>query len=89
VRIEADFAAGKVYEIREDTGETIGERSVNEQDRQASIFDGTPPPTAEQQKAAEHAELEKRADAILDNAGDGKLTKRGRRKVAKHGAPAR
>lgn len=42
VRVEADFEAKKVFEIREDTGEVIGERDVNEQDRQASIFELTP-----------------------------------------------
>jgi hypothetical protein len=42
VRVEADFEAGKVYEIREDTGEVVGERPVTEQDRQVSIFNAPP-----------------------------------------------
>lgn len=42
VRIEADYKAGKVYEIREDTGEVVAERAVNEQDRQAPLFAAQP-----------------------------------------------
>ena len=42
VRVEADYKAGRVYEIREDTGEVIGERPVNETDRQAPLFDAQP-----------------------------------------------
>jgi hypothetical protein len=81
VRVEADFRAGKVYEIREDTGEIVGERAVNEQDRQASIFEAGPraraePPTAEERAAAERAELEREADGLLANAGAGELAKK-------------
>ena len=43
VKVEADYKAGRVYEIREDTGEVIGERAVNETDRQAPLFDAPPP----------------------------------------------
>lgn len=83
VRIEADFAAGKVFEIREDTGEVIGERPVNETDRQSSIFDAQPRSigdvvqkvvTDAERKVAERAELERQGDELLDNAGDGALT---------------
>jgi hypothetical protein len=42
VRVEADFRQGRVYEIREDTGEVVGERPLTEQDRQGSIFDAPP-----------------------------------------------
>ncbi len=42
VRVEADYKAGRVFEIREDTGEVIGERPVNETDRQAPLFDAPP-----------------------------------------------
>ena len=92
VRVEADFRAGKVYEIREDTGEIVGERPVTEQDRQATIFDAAPKAigdvlqatvakvnevlTAEEKKAAERAELVRQADGILENAGAGELTKK-------------
>jgi hypothetical protein len=82
VRVEADFKEGKVFEIREDTGEIIAERPVNEQDRQAQLFDGKPrasselPPTAEEKKAAERAEIEQKADELLKNAGAGDLTKK-------------
>ena len=78
VRVEADFRAGKVFEIREDTGEVIGERPVNQQDRQASIFDATALAanevlTADQRKAAERDDLEREADELLENAGAGAL----------------
>ena len=76
VRVEADFREGKVYEIREDSGEVVGERAVTEHDRQASIFDA-PPPTDE-----DRAELKEQADAILENAGASALTKKGRGKRA-------
>lgn len=83
VRVEADYEAKKVFEIREDSGEVIGERDLNEQDRQASIFDLTPtdarparpgePTLEEKAKAVERAALEKDADGILANAGDGAM----------------
>ena len=71
VRVEADFQAGKVFEIREDTGEVVGERPVNVGDRQTSILDAIP--TADE---AERAEVERQADALLQNAGDSELTEK-------------
>lgn len=47
VRVEADYKQGRVFEIREDTGEVIGERPVNETDRQAPLFDAAPPEKGE------------------------------------------
>jgi hypothetical protein len=52
VRVEADFRAGKVFEIREDTGEIVAERAVNEQDRQSDLFGGSPRGGNEQEKDA-------------------------------------
>jgi hypothetical protein len=42
VRVEADYEENVVREIREDTGETVSTRPVNEQDRQATLFPGGP-----------------------------------------------
>ncbi len=70
VRIEADYAEDRMYEIREDTLDTVGVRPLTEQDRQARLF-----PAEDAQKTAEAV-----ADAILENAGAGEPVKRTRKK---------
>jgi hypothetical protein len=52
VRVEADYRVGKVFEIREDTGEVVAERPVNEQDKQTTLFGAAPRATAEKLQAA-------------------------------------
>lgn len=42
VRVEADYRVGKVFEIREDTGEVVAERPVTEQDKQTTLFSAAP-----------------------------------------------
>ena len=53
VRVEADYREGKVYEIREDTGEVVADRPVNEQDRQIPLLGGQPTEAPVSEKARE------------------------------------
>lgn len=39
VKIEADYSASRVYEIRQDTGEVITDRPLREDERQTSLLD--------------------------------------------------
>lgn len=42
VKIEADFHASKVFEIRQDTGEVVAERAMQDHERQRSLLDDAP-----------------------------------------------
>ena len=47
VRHEADFAAGLVTEVREDTGEVVRERALQPQERQGTLLDSDAAPEAQ------------------------------------------